>query len=70
MGGEAMGFLDDAKGLADKAKDLAGDHADEVEDGIDKAADFADDKSGGKYEEQIDSGADAAKGMVRGLDDE
>ena len=52
-----MGFLD-------KIKDLAGQHADKVEGAIDKAADVADEKTGGKYAEHIDKGAEAAKGFV------
>jgi hypothetical protein len=51
-------------GLFDKAKQLADQHADKVEDAIDKAADAVDEKTGGKYAEHIDKGADAAKGFV------
>ena len=51
-------------GLFDKAKDLAGQHADKVGDAIDKAADMVDEKTGGKYADQIDKGAEAAKGFV------
>ena len=56
--------------FVDKAKDLAAEHEDEVKDGIDKAADLADEKTGGKYSEHIDGGADAAKDFVEGLDDD
>jgi len=52
-----MGFLD-------KAKDLAGEHADKVGDAIDKAADAIDQRTGGKYGEHIDKGAEAAKRYV------
>ena len=52
-----MGFLD-------KAKELAGQHADKVEQAIDKAADMVDEKTGGKYADQIDKGAESAKGFV------
>ncbi len=51
-------------GLFDKAKELAGQHADKVEDAIDKAADLVDEKTGGKYGDKIDKGAEAAKGYV------
>jgi ABC-type transporter Mla subunit MlaD len=51
-------------GLFDKVKGLAGKHADKVEDAIDKVADVVDDKTGGKYADQIDKGAEAAKGLV------
>lgn len=52
-----MGFLD-------KAKDLLGQHADKVEGAIDKVAEVVDDKTGGKYADQIDKGAEAAKNLV------
>jgi hypothetical protein len=67
-----MGFLDDAKeklGLAkDKVEDLVDGNEDKVEDGIDKAADAADKATGGKYDEQIDAGAEKAKDAL-GVDD-
>ena len=52
-----MGFLD-------KAKDLLGQHAEKVEGAIDKVAEVVDDKTGGKYADQIDKGAEAAKDFV------
>ncbi len=51
-------------GLFDKAKGLAGEHADKVEQAIDKVADVVDEKTGGKYADQIDKGVEAAKGFV------
>ena len=60
-----MGLSD----YVDKAKDLVSGNKDKVNEGIDKAADVADDKSGGKYSDQIDQGAEAAKDAVEGLDD-
>jgi hypothetical protein len=56
-----MGFLDQAK---EKAADLLGKNQDKVDEGVDKAADFADDKTGGKYGDQIDKGADMAKDQL------
>ncbi len=56
-------------GLFDKAKELAGQHADKVGDAIDKAAEVVDEKTGGKYADQIDKGAEAAKGFVDGEGD-
>ncbi len=53
-------------GLFDKAKELAGEHADKVGDAIDKAAEMVDEKTGGKYTEHIDKGAEAARGFVDG----
>ena len=49
--------------IADKAKDLIGDNADKVEEGIDKVADLVDEKTGGKYTEQIDGAAEKLKGV-------
>ena len=51
-------------GLFDKVKGLAGQHADKVEEAIDKVADVVDEKTGGKYADQIDKGVEAAKGFV------
>ena len=60
-----MGFLDRLKKKAPKLKEQAADFAatnnDKIDAGIDKAADFADDKTKGKYDDQIDSAADKAK---------
>ena len=60
-----MGFLDDA---VDKAKDAVADHPDKVSDALDKAGDIADQKTGGKFSDQIDGGVDKAKGAL-GLGD-
>ena len=51
-----------------KAAEVAEDHGDRIETGIDKAADFADDKTGGKYSDKIESGSEAAKDFVEKLD--
>jgi hypothetical protein len=59
-----MGFMDDA---LDKAKDLAGDNADKLDGVVDQAAEFVDEKTGGKFSDQIDSGADAAKEQLGNL---
>jgi hypothetical protein len=48
-------------GFMDKAKDLADQHDEQVDQGLDKAGDFADQKTGGKYDSQIDKGVDAAQ---------
>jgi hypothetical protein len=53
-------------GLFDKARKLAEEHADKVESAIDKVAGVVDDKTGGKYADQIGKGAAAAKGFVDG----
>lgn len=48
----------DLGGMADKAKQAASEHP----DAVDKAGDAANDKTGGKHEEQIDT----AKGHLGG----
>ena len=48
-------------GFMDKAKDAAEQHDDQVDQGLEKAGDFADQKTGGKYDEQIDRGVDTAQ---------
>jgi len=67
-----MGFLDDAKEklsqAKDKLEDLVGGNEEKVEEGIDTAADKADEATGGKYDEQIDAGAEKAKDAL-GVDD-
>lgn len=56
--------------FVDKAKDMAVDNKDTVKDGIEKAADVVDDKTGGKFSDQVDQGADAAKDAVDNLADD
>ena len=56
-----MGFMDKAKGM------LQG-KGDQAEDLIDKAADLANDKTGGKHADKIDSAADKAKEAVDKID--
>ena len=48
-------------GIFDKAKDALGDNIEQVDAGIDKSADFVDDKTGNKYSEQINQGAESVK---------
>lgn len=52
--------------ITDKAKGLLEDNADKVDAGIDKAADLADEKTGGKYSDQIDTAADKLKDVLPG----
>lgn len=56
-------------GFMDKIKDVVAGNKDKVHDGIDKAAELADDKTGGKYADKIDQGAEKVKDVVEGLDD-
>lgn len=45
----------------EKAKDMASEHDDQVDQGLDKAGDVIDERTGGKYGEQIDKGVDLAQ---------
>ncbi|UIJ33392.1 antitoxin [Allobranchiibius sp. GilTou73] len=51
-----MGLFDSAK---DKASDFANDNPDKLKEGVEKGGDFVDDKTGGKYSDQVDKGQDA-----------
>ncbi|MDX1890211.1 antitoxin [Mycolicibacterium sp. 050158] len=53
-----MGFLD-------KVKDLASKNADKVDTVIEKAGDLVDEKTQGKYAEQVDKVQEAAKKAAR-----
>lgn len=55
-------------GFIDKIKGAVSGNADKADDAIDKAADFIDDKTGGKHTDKIDSVSDKAKDLVDKLD--
>ena len=50
--------------LFDKAKDLAGEHPDQVHSGVEKAEEFAKDKLGDKFGDQIEQGGNAIEGFL------
>jgi hypothetical protein len=52
-------------GIFDKAKDAIGEHSEQSDGGIDKAGDFVDEKTEGKYVEQVDQGQEMAKDRLR-----
>ncbi len=52
-----MGIFDDLKDAADK-------HEDQVEQGIDKVGDLIDEKTGGKFADQVDQAQDFLKGHI------
>jgi hypothetical protein len=56
--------------FVDKAKDLAAENKDQVDDVIDRAGDMIDEKTDGKYSDQVDQGQEAAKDFVEGLDED
>ena len=48
----------------DQAKKLASEHEDLVDSGLDKAADLVKDKTGGKYDEHVDTAQDKLEGFL------
>ena len=60
-----MGFLDKLKQMVTGKVD---DHGDQIGSGIDKAAAAADEKTGGKYDDKIDTGTDKLKDGLDSLD--
>jgi hypothetical protein len=62
-----MGMFDNMK---DKAEDFARENPDKVDEGLDKAGDFANEKTGGKYEDQIDKGQEFARDRMGGGDNQ
>ena len=56
-----MGALDDMK---DKARDLAEEHGDKIKDGLEKAAEFVDEKTGGKHSDKIDKGVEKGRETI------
>ncbi|HZX06227.1 antitoxin [Kribbella sp.] len=69
-----MGVFDNlkdaAEGLKEKAADLIDGHEEQVGQGLDKAGEFVDEKTGGKYGDQIDKGVGVAKDQVNNLNHE
>jgi hypothetical protein len=65
---KGQGMIDDLKeqagGLVDKGKDLLAEHGDKVDGTLDKAADFIDEKTGGKHSDKIDTAVDKAKEVL------
>lgn len=52
--------------LINKVKQMAGQHPDQVAKGLDKVEDLVDQKTGGKYGDQIHKGGDAAEKYLTG----
>lgn len=59
-----MSVFDDLKG---KAQDLISGNEEAIKNGIQKAGDFVDQKTGGKFAEQIDAAQTGAGNLVGGL---
>jgi MT0933-like antitoxin protein len=56
--------------LAGKAEELAQEHPDQVKQGVEKAGQVADEKTGGKYTDQIDKAEQAAEQHLTGGSDQ
>jgi hypothetical protein len=54
--------------LRRKGTSAVDEHGDKIGQGVDKAADVADDKTGGRYGEQIDTGTEKTKDALDSLD--
>lgn len=62
-----MGFADKLKGLTKKAEDAAIEHKDEIQQAVQKAEVAADQRTGGKYHEQIQKAGTKADTLIEGL---
>ena len=56
--------MPDLGGFADKAKEFAEEHPDQVDKGVDKAGDVADEKTGGRFSDQIQQGEQRAEDFL------
>jgi hypothetical protein len=63
------GTMPDFSKMAADAKDFAGSHDQQSDDALDKAESFADDKTGNKYDSQLQSGEDKVEGYL-GVEDQ
>jgi hypothetical protein len=50
----------------DEAKNLASEHSDVVDKGLDQAEQFAEDKTGGKFNSEIEGGENQVEGFLGG----
>ncbi|HTD57757.1 MAG TPA: antitoxin [Solirubrobacteraceae bacterium] len=62
-----MGLADRLKGLTKKAEDTAVEHKDQIHQAVEKAEATADQRTGGKYHEQIQKAGAKADNLVDGL---
>ncbi|MCI3277969.1 antitoxin [Streptomyces cylindrosporus] len=60
-------MFESLKNLKDKAEDVAEAHGEAIGDGLEKAGDLIDEKTDGKYGDQIDTGVDKAQALVERL---
>jgi hypothetical protein len=57
-------------GLKDKMKGRLSQHGDQAKTGVDKAGDMADEKTGGKHADKVDTAQEKARGMIDDMGDE
>lgn len=50
--------------MVDKVKDMLHRHPDKAKTGVDKAGDMADQRTGGKYADKVDTAQDQAKKYI------
>ena len=62
-----MGLTDKLKDLGKKAEDTAVEHKDQIGEAVQKAAATADQRTGGKYREQIQKAGAKAERVLDGL---
>lgn len=55
--------------MFDKAKDTATEHSEQINEGMDKGREFVDEKTGGKYGDQLQQGQEKVEGFMGGGDD-
>jgi len=60
-----VSVFDDLKG---KAQELVQGNEQAIKDGIEKVGDFIDEKTGGKFADQVDAVQDGASNLVENLD--
>jgi ElaB/YqjD/DUF883 family membrane-anchored ribosome-binding protein len=63
-----MGISDTLRQLTKKAENTAAEHKDQIKEAVEKAETTADQRSGGKYHEQISGAAAKAKSYVDRLE--
>jgi hypothetical protein len=59
-----MSLMETLKGLVGKGRDAVAENAEKVHDAVDRAGGFIDEKTGGKYSDQIGKGVDAVKNAI------
>ncbi|MFI5780295.1 antitoxin [Nocardia sp. NPDC051570] len=59
-----MSLMETLKGLVGKGREAASENAEKIHEAVDKAGGFIDEKTGGKYSDQIGKGADALKNAI------